>query len=69
MIKKIKNDYHLDKNSEIYGYTKEEASKLLGLSTRQFDRRIAKGELHKGKKIRDFTTLFWDKDYIDSMSK
>lgn len=67
--KRIKNNYHLDENSEIRGYTKQEASKLLGLSVRQFDRRVAKGQIVKGKKVRDYTTLFWNKDYIDKMSK
>ena len=51
-----------------YGYTKKEASKLLGLSVRQFDRLIRKGEIRKGRKIRGFTTLFWDKEYIDKIS-
>lgn len=66
--KRIKNNYHLDENSEIHGYTKKEASRLLGMSERQFDRNIKAGKLAKGKKVRNYTTLFWKKDYIDKMS-
>lgn len=67
--KRIKNNYHLDETSEIHGYTKKEASTLLGLSERQFDRRIKNGELPAGKKVRNYTTLFWNKDLIDKMSR
>lgn len=66
---RIKNNYKLEQNSEIHGYTKKKASNLLGLSERQFDRRIKKGELPEGKKVRNYTTLFWNKDYIDKLSR
>lgn len=66
---RIKNEYKLVENCEIRGYTKKEASKMLNISDRQFDRRIRKGEIPKGRKYKGFTELFWDKDTIDKMSK
>lgn len=65
----IRNEFKLVNNTEMYGYTKKEASDLLGLSVRHFDRLVTKGELPEGKKIRGKTTLFWDKTYIDRLSK
>lgn len=35
----IKGDFKLVDSREMYGYTKKEASDLLGLSVRQFDRK------------------------------
>lgn len=64
----IKGDFKLVDSREMYGYTKKEASDLLGLSVRQFDRKIRKGEIRNGRKIRGITTLYWDKDYIDKLS-
>ena len=64
----IKGDFKLVDSREMYGYTKKEASDLLGLSVRQFDRKIRKGEIHNGRKIRGITALYWDKDYIDKLS-
>lgn len=64
----INNDFKLVDSREMYGYTKKEASNLLGLSVRQFDRKIRKGEIHNGRKIRGITALYWDKDYIDKLS-
>jgi hypothetical protein len=66
---RIKSEYKLMDPSEIHGYTKAEASKMLNLSTRQFDRRISKGYIKKGRKYQGFKNLYWDKDYIDNMSK
>ena len=64
----IKGDFKLVDSREMYGYTKKEASDLLGLSVRQFDRKIRKGEIRNGRKIRGITALYWDKDYIDKLS-
>jgi len=64
----IKGDFKLVDSREMYGYTKKEASDLLGLSVRQFDRKIRKGEIRNGRKIRGITSLYWDKDYIDKLS-
>ena len=66
--KPIKGKYKLIENSETYGYNKVEASKVLGLSTRQFDRKIKQGLIPKGMKIKGETSLYWDKDLIDKMS-
>lgn len=66
---RIKNDYKLLQNSETKGYTKKEASKMLNISERQFDRRVKKGEIPEGKKYRGYTELFWDRKTIDGMSK
>lgn len=66
--KPIENDFKLVDSRETYGYTKKEASDLLGLSVRQFDRKIRKGEIRNGRKIRGITALYWDKDYIDKLS-
>lgn len=65
---RIKSEYRLTENSEKHGYSKEEAAKMTGLSVRQFDRRVQQGKIARGRKVRGFTTLFWDKDYIDKMS-
>lgn len=64
----IKGDFKLVDSREMYGYTKKEASDLLGLSVRQFDRKIRKGDIRNGRKIRGITALYWDKDYIDKLS-
>lgn len=64
----IKNEYKLANSREMYGYTKKEASDLLGISVRQFDRKIRSGKIHNGRKIRGITTLYWDKEYIDKLS-
>lgn len=66
--KPIEGDFKLVNSREMYGYTKKEASDLLGLSVRQFDRKICKGEIRNGRKIRGITALYWDKDYIDKLS-
>lgn len=66
--KRIKGTYKLDEVCEKFGYTKTEAANMLNLSVRQFDRRIKKGFIPKGRKYQGFTTLYWDKDYIDKMS-
>lgn len=65
----IKGKYTLLGNSEIFGYTKEEAANMCNLSVRQFDRKIKQGKLPKGKKVKNYTSLFWDKDLIDKVSK
>lgn len=67
--KRMQGEYNYVENSEIRGYTKSEASKVLGISERQFDRRIKQGKYEKGRKYRNVTTLYWDKEYIDKMSK
>lgn len=66
--KPIEGDFKLVNSREMYGYTKKEASDLLGLSVRQFDRKIRKGDIRNGRKIRGITALYWDKDYIDKLS-
>lgn len=66
--KRIDGAYKLVENCEIHGYTKTEAANLLNLSVRQFDRRVKKGFLPKGRKYQGFKSLYWDKEYIDNMS-
>lgn len=66
--KRIDGAYKLIENCEIRGYTKTEAANLLNLSVRQFDRRVRKGFLPKGRKYKGVTALYWDKEYIDNMS-
>lgn len=66
--KRIDGVYKLIENCEIHGYTKTEAANLLNLSVRQFDRRVKKGFLPKGRKYQGFKSLYWDKNYIDNMS-
>lgn len=65
---RIKGEYKLVENCEIRGYTKTEASNMLHLSVRQFDRRVKKGFLPKGRKYQGDKSLYWDKEYIDRMS-
>ena len=43
---------------------KTEASELLGMSTRQFDRKISEGVYPEGKKIRGQNTLIWYRDEL-----
>jgi len=64
----IKKEFKLVDSAEMYGYTKKEASNLLGLSVRQFDRHIKSGNIPKGRKIRNLTALRWDKQTIDKLS-
>ena len=66
--KRIDGEYKLIENCENKGYTKEEASNLLNISVRQFDRRVKFGYLPAGKKYRDDKRLYWDKKFIDNMS-
>lgn len=66
--KRIDGVYKLVKTSEIKGYTKQEAFKILGLSVRQFDRKISKGFILKGSKTKGDSKLYWDKKYIDRLS-
>ena len=66
--KPIEGSFKLVNPRQEYGYTKKEASKLLNLSVRQFDRLIRKGEIPNGSKIRGITSLYWDKSYIDKLS-
>lgn len=61
---RIKNEYKLVNDSEIYGITKREASNILGISVRQFDRYVKQGKILKGKKFRNKTSLYWDENYI-----
>lgn len=67
--KPMDGEYHYDENSENKGYTRQEAARVLGISVRQFDRRIQQGKYEKGRKYRGITNLYWDKKYIDKMSK
>lgn len=53
---------------ETKGYNKEKASEMLNLSVRQFDRRVSKGLIAKGRKFKGDPRLYWDKAYIDRMS-
>lgn len=66
--KRINGVYKLIENCENKGYTKEEASNLLNMSVRQFDRRVKSGYLPEGKKYRDDKRLYWDKKFINNMS-
>ena len=66
--KRIDGEYKLVENCENKGYTKEEASNLLDMSVRQFDRRVKAGYLPAGKKYRDDKHLYWDKKFINNMS-
>lgn len=66
--KPMQGAYNYTDSCEIKGYNKEEASKLLNLSVRQFDRRVKFGLINKGRKYRDDSRLYWDKDYIDRLS-
>lgn len=61
---RIKNEYKLVNDSEIYGITKKKASEILGISVRQFDRYVKQGKILKGKKFRNKTLLYWDENYI-----
>lgn len=67
--KRIEGEYRLVENCEIKGYTKKEASELLNMSVRQFDRRIAKGLIRKGRKYRGDSKLYWDKGYIGNLTR
>lgn len=60
----IKNEFKLAEDREIYGITKQEASDILGISVRQFDRDIKAGKIPKGRKFRNKTNLFWDENEI-----
>ena len=66
--KPMEGAYNYTENCETKGYNKEEASKLLNLSVRQFDRRAKFGLITKGRKYRDDARLYWDKGYIDRLS-
>lgn len=67
--KVIRGNYFVTETADIYGYTKQEAANLCKLSVRQFDRYVKQGKLPKGKKVKNFTKLFWDRDFIDKLSK
>lgn len=67
--KRIKGEYNLENFSENKGYTKQEVSNMLNLSIRQFDRRIKKGYIKKGRKYQGFKNLYWDKEYIENLSR
>lgn len=67
--KPMKGEYNYVDISENKGYTKEEASNVLGISERQFDRRVKQGKYIKGRKYRGISNLYWDKEYIDKLSK
>ncbi len=66
---RIEGEYSLIQKNGLKGYTKKEAAEVLNLSVRQFDRKIKQGDIVKGKKYRNVTHLFWDKEYIDNLSK
>lgn len=66
--KPMNGAYNYTETCETKGYNKEEASNLLGLSVRQFDRRIKFGLINKGRKYRDDSRLYWDKAYINRLS-
>ena len=66
--KPIKGALKYVETCETKGYCKEEASMLLNLSIRQFDRRVKLGLIKKGRKYRDDPRLYWDMDYIKSLS-
>jgi hypothetical protein len=67
--KPMRGDYHYTDSSETKGYTRQEAANVLGISVRQFDRRVQQGKYVKGHKYRNFTSLYWEKAYIDNLSK
>jgi len=66
--KPIEGDFKLVDSREMYGLTKREASDLLGVSVRQFDRYVRQGKIQKGRKFRNKTNLFWDENYIRHLS-
>lgn len=65
----INGRYLLVNNSQKLGYTKIEAAEMCGVSVRQFDRWVRQGKLPKGMKVRNQTTLYWDSELIDRLSK
>lgn len=66
--KRIRGKYNLSENCENQYYTKEEASKRLQLSVRQFDRRVKQGLLPEGQRLEKSNKLFWNKSFIDKVS-
>lgn len=62
--KPIKNGFMIADDCKIYGINKQQASEILGISVRQFDRYVKQGKILKGKKFRNKTTLFWNESYI-----
>lgn len=67
--KPMKGEYHYTSYSETKGYTRNEAANVLGISVRQFDRCVKQGKYVKGRKYCNVTSLYWDKEYIDNLSK
>lgn len=65
---RIDGEYKLIDPSNIKGYNKIDAAKKLGISTRQFDRKIKNGLIKSGKKYIGDTQLYWSKAYIDTLS-
>lgn len=62
--KPIENEFKLVDEREIYGITKQEASEILGISVRQFDRNIKAGKIPAGRKYRNKIKLYWDENQI-----
>ncbi len=65
--KRIEGEYVYKEKENPKGYTKGEAAAVLGISERQFDRKIQKGQIPKGTKYKGFTQLFWKKQDVDSL--
>lgn len=47
--------------------TKEEASKIMGISTSTFDRYVLKGGLPRGKKIQGQKSLVWKREQVEQL--
>lgn len=47
--------------------TKDEASRMLGISTSTFDRYVAKGGLPKGKKVVGRKSLVWKREQVEQL--
>lgn len=47
--------------------TKDEASRMLGVSTSTFDRYVLKGELPRGKKLTGHKNLVWKREQVEQL--
>ena len=65
--------YELDRrgvhNEQKQWIDKEEASKLLGISTSTFDRIVRKGGLPRGKKLAGYKSLVWKIEQVEQLNK
>lgn len=65
--------YELDRRGASVGkkewLTKDEASKMLGVSTSTFDRIVKNGGLPKGRKKRNSKVLIWKREQIEQCNR